>query len=426
VLSEAAVIAQRCRTRSSQLRSRYHRCIEAAPMASEVSSADHDQGAHGRQRTDHLAMSNPSWAGRGWRPCQGWAGIATKHGMSGMSAMWGVHNDTLGRELVEDEFISIGWDEIGDLRSAGSSRDELKAALWAAYPDSKPGAIAGWAGILLRFAQEMTVGDIVVAPYKKDSTINIGVITGPYVYLPDVPKHQHRRSVEWKKVGLSRTIFSQAALYELGAFLTVFRIRKHDDEFRAVLQVPADSEDALALAVDEAASEDVEVGAATDEPRASRIARHTRDFVLERLKRDLTHEEFEQFTADLLRTLGYVARVTAYSQDGGVDVLAHRDPLGIEPPLIKVQCKHQTATIGAPEVQQLVGTQARGELSLFVTLGGYSREALSIERGREGLRLLTGEELLDLVLDQYAELPQPWQQRIPLSRLLVVDDSADH
>ena len=50
----------------------------------------------------------------------------------------------------------------------------------------------------------------------------------------------------------------------------------------------------------------------------------------------ISHREFEEFTADLLRTLGYQTRATPYSTDGGVDVIAHRDPLGLEPPIIKV------------------------------------------------------------------------------------------
>ena len=139
----------------------------------------------------------------------------------------------------------------------------------------------------------------------------------------------------------------------------------------------------------------------------------------------MSHQEFEEFTADLLRALGYEARVTAYSQDGGVDVIAHRDPLGVEPPLIKVQCKHHTGTVGAPEVQQLVGTQSPNELSLFVSLGAYSRDAVAIERVRQGLRLISGEDLVDLVLRHYGSLSQRWRGRIPLTSVLVVDDEAD-
>ncbi len=340
-----------------------------------------------------------------------------------MTTMWGIHNDTLSDELVTGGFVSIGWEELGDLREIGAAREDLKATLAQTYPHRKPGAIAGWAGILHRFVYEMQVGDVVVAPFKPDSTINIGVVSGPYRYDASAARHRHRRDVTWKKLGVSRTVFTQPALYELGAFLTVFRIRKHAEEFEAVLQASADSVEAVTKAVEQASS--THEDETSDEPRASRIERHTRDFVLERLSRGLSHQEFEEFTRDLLRAIGYQARVTAYTQDGGVDVIAHRDPLGVEPPLIKVQCKHHTGTVGAPEVQQLVGTQSPNELSLFVTLGSYSRDAVSIERVRQGLRLLSGEDVVDLVLEHYARLEQTWRTRIPLTQLLVVDDAAD-
>ena len=339
-----------------------------------------------------------------------------------MTNVWGVHNDRFGSELVEGGFISIGWDELGDLRQIGLDRESLKAALAKAYPDDKPRAVAGWAGILLRFGAEIAEGDVIVAPYRPDNTINIGVVTGPYEFHASEPIHRHRRRVRWEKLGVSRTVFTQAALYEIGSLLTVFGIRKHPEEFLAVLSTRDEGhfEDAVNDAPGVAREALTE-----DEPRASRIDRHTRDFVLDVLKSGLSHREFEEFTADLLRAMGYEARVTKYSQDGGVDILAHRDPLGVEPPLIKVQCKHQTVTIGAPDVQQLVGTLGHNELSLFVTLGPYSKDAQAIERVRPTLRLINGEELVDLVLRHYTNLSQRWRLRIPLTPLLVVDDSAD-
>lgn len=342
-----------------------------------------------------------------------------------MSNTWGVHNDTLTTELLDGGFVSIGWDDLGDLSALPPGRDALKGALAASRPDQKPGSIAAWAGTLSRFRDEMQPGDVVVAPYKPDSTINIGIVAGPYTYVADAPTHRHRRPVTWKKVGVSRTVFTQPALYELGAFLTVFAIRRHAAEFQAVLDSTDDSVEGVTRLVEAVAQRTSTETETTDEPRASRIERHTRDFVLETLHKRLTHAEFEEFTADLLRAVGYQARVTAYSQDGGVDVVAHRDPLGVEPPLIKVQCKHHTGTVGAPEVQQLIGTQGANELSLFVTLGAYSRDAVAIERTRSGLRLLTGEDIVTLALQHYAALPQRWRSRIPLTAVLVVDDAAD-
>lgn len=338
--------------------------------------------------------------------------------------IWGVHNNTLTTELVDEGFISLGWDNLSDLTSLGGGREGLKQALTEMEPDAKPRSIAGQAGVLTRFRDEMRVGDVIVAPYKPDSTINLGIVSSEYYFEPGAATHKHRRRVDWKRVGLPRTVFSQGALYEIGSVLAVFRVRRHGTEFIAALKSPEDSLDELArtidLAADQSASEDE-----ADEPRASRIERHTRDFVLEALHKKLSHQDFEEFTAALLRALGYQARVTQFSQDGGVDVIAHRDPLGVEPPQIKVQCKHRTGTTGAPDVQQLIGTQGPGELCLFVTLGSYSKDALAIERQRTGLRLLSGEDVVTLVLENYAKLPESWRAVIPLTRVLVVADIAE-
>lgn len=338
---------------------------------------------------------------------------------------WGVHNNVLTNELIDGGFISIGWDELGSLTDISGGREGIKSRLGELSPDAKPRSIAGQAGVLVRFRDEMQVGDVIVAPFKPNSTINIGIVTSAYYFEVNAPLHRHRHNVEWTKLGLPRTVFTQSALYEIGSVLAVFRIRNHTEEFLAALNSDGSSIEQVSQAVEKTIIDLQTADDTDDEPRASRIERHTRDFVLEALHKRLSHQEFEDFTAALLRALGYQARVTQYSQDGGVDVIAHRDPLGVEPPLIKVQCKHHTGTIGSPEVQQLIGTQGLGELSLFVTLGSYTRDALAIERQRPGLRLLTGEDLVTMVLENYEKLPQRWRAQIPLTTVLVVSDSAE-
>jgi restriction system protein len=340
-----------------------------------------------------------------------------------VTTVWGIHNNLLTTELIDGSFISIGWSELGDLTTVGSTREAFKAALTAAHPDAKPQTIAAWAGVPFRFTYELQVGDVVVAPYRPDGTINLGVVSGPYYFVAGA-EHPHRRAVTWKKLGVPRSVFSQPALYEIGSAITLFAVKKHTAEFLAALGSSDNSIESVTEAVEKVVP--VDTDEPDEEPRASRIERHTRDFVLERLKEPhLSHRDFEEFTADLLRALGYQSRVTAYAQDGGVDVIAHRDPLGIEPPLIKVQCKHTTASMGAPQVQQLVGTLAANELGVFVTLGAYTKEAQSIENQQQRLRLINGEALVDLILANYAALAPLWRSRIPLRSLLVVDDAAD-
>lgn len=338
-----------------------------------------------------------------------------------MVAVWGIHNDALSNELVEDGFISIGWSAIPDLRSIGSDRESLKRALSSAYPEAKAGAIPVWAGILYRFGFEMREGDIVIAPYRADSTLNFGVVTGGYDYLPEAPVHPHRRSVRWVKTGVSRGLFPQKALYEIGSAMTLFRVRKNVQVFMNFLDSGTDS-----VPLEDHATEPQIVDEWIEtEPSAARLDQFTHDFVLKTLLQELSHEEFELFTADLLRAMGYQARVTPYSSDGGVDVIAHKDPLGLEPPVIKVQCKHTSAQQSRPDVQRLSGTLAHGELALFVCLGSFSKDAVGYERERQNLRLLTGADVVEMALANYDSLPSNWKTRIPLRQVYVVDRASE-
>lgn len=336
--------------------------------------------------------------------------------------MWGIHNDALGSELVEQGFISVGWEEMADLKTIGDDMGRMKSAVQSAYPSAKPGAIPVWAGVLRRFAFEMAEGDLIVAPYKADSTLNFGVVAGPYEHHQDERRHPHRRRVTWLKIGVARSLFPQAALYEIGSAVTLFQVRRHDSVFRSYLDAATDETfEAAHRNLPVATSDVVTQQSVADEPNAERIDQHTRDFIARVLLTDLADREFEEFTADLLRAMGYQARVTPYSQDGGIDVIAHTDPLGIKPPIIKVQCKHTTGTRGRPDVQQLIGTLSQNEAGLYVTLGAFSADAIALERERQNLRLFSGADVTSLTLEHYDALPSRWRGRMPLRRVLVVD-----
>jgi len=126
-----------------------------------------------------------------------------------MPNVWGIHNDRLTDELIQGGFISIGWDGTGDLTEIRNGRDGIKSVLSEMQPDSSPMSIANQAGTLLRFRDKMQPGDVIVAPYRPDGTVNLGVITGEYTYHPSEPTHRHRRTVEWKKLGIPRSVFTR-------------------------------------------------------------------------------------------------------------------------------------------------------------------------------------------------------------------------
>src|SRR4051794_38651737 len=122
-----------------------------------------------------------------------------------MTTIWGVHNDHPSLDLVGNNFISVGWDELGDLSVIGNDRDGLKRRLAAMYPHAKPGAIPVWAGVLLRFAYEMREGETVIYPYRPDSTLSFGLIESAYYWDAAAETHKNRRKVRWLKTGVPRT-----------------------------------------------------------------------------------------------------------------------------------------------------------------------------------------------------------------------------
>ncbi len=336
-----------------------------------------------------------------------------------MKTVWGLHNNQPSLDLVGGGFVAVGWDELGDISRFADDRDGLKQAIIDTFPAAKPGAVPVWAGVLMRFMTDIADGDVVVAPNKTDSTINIGVFEGRYYSDPDAELHRNRRKVRWVATGIPRAEFSQSARYEIGSAVTLFQVKTHPDEFLAYLDTPS-----TASTIQQPAPPVEEIS--EDEPSADRIETYSRDFIIDVL-RGMDPFRFEHFTAGLLTAMGYRAEPTRSVGDGGVDVIAYRDPLGLEPPIVKVQCKRTVSTIGAPDAHDLAGALAHGgsEVGLFVTLGTYSADAVHLERTRQDLRLITGNQLVDLIFTYYDKLASEWKRLIPLRSVYVVDRASD-
>ncbi|MBI4362293.1 MAG: Mrr restriction system protein [Euryarchaeota archaeon] len=115
--------------------------------------------------------------------------------------------------------------------------------------------------------------------------------------------------------------------------------------------------------------------------------------------------EFQDLVAALLRGMGYYTPIVANpGKDGGVDVVAYRDPLGTVPPRIKVQIKHRDVPASVPEVRQLMGLlQKDGDVGMFVSSGGFTPDAKSTARGSH-----VHVELIDL--ERFIAL---WQEFYP-------------
>ena len=115
--------------------------------------------------------------------------------------------------------------------------------------------------------------------------------------------------------------------------------------------------------------------------------------------------EFQELVAALLRGMGYYTPFVApQGKDGGIDVIAYRDPLGTVSPRIKVQIKHRDSSAAVQEVRQLMGLlQKDGDVGMFVSSGGFSTDSKSTARGSH-----VHVELIDL--DRFITL---WQEFYP-------------
>eukprot|EP01037_Dinobryon_pediforme_P017927 gene17927-18161_t len=326
----------------------------------------------------------------------------------------------VGDDPVENGWVYIGWPRLGDILKIPATREAYKEALARFYPEKKPGAIPVDAGTLLRFAHEIQAGDVLVYPSKHNRMVNIGRANGKrgYEATPDNGEEDlpNWLGVDW--LGhYPREEFRQAALNEIGSFITLFAVRNNGAEFlnKVGLEItrvtPTNQADEAPL------PDDDEVTQTTSQVAEESAA----DFIIRRLHKGVTGYEFEPFVAHLMECMGYTARVTKKSADGGVDVIAHTDPMGFQPPIIKIQCKRQITPVGEPLVSQLLGTLGKGEFALFVTLGSYTASARARERNTPSLRLVDGEQLVEMIQAAYPKISPRYRRILPLKQIYVPD-----
>lgn len=127
--------------------------------------------------------------------------------------------------------------------------------------------------------------------------------------------------------------------------------------------------------------------------------------------------EFQELVAALLRGMGYYTPFVApQGKDGGIDVIAYRDPLGTVSPRIKVQIKHRDASASVHEIRQLMGLlQKDGDVGLFVSSSGFTPDAKSTARGSHvHVELIDLDRFIALWQEFYPKLTDEDKARLPL------------
>ena len=120
--------------------------------------------------------------------------------------------------------------------------------------------------------------------------------------------------------------------------------------------------------------------------------------------RQVSPNRFEVIVLDVLHSLGYGAsrndlQRVGGSGDGGIDGVISLDKLGLEK--VYVQAKRWQGTVGRPELQAFYGALAgqKAKRGVFITTSGYTAQAVHFARSVEGMVLVDGNRLVNLMMD---------------------------
>jgi restriction system protein len=130
--------------------------------------------------------------------------------------------------------------------------------------------------------------------------------------------------------------------------------------------------------------------------------------------------DFQKLVAELLRAMGYhVPHVAPPGRDGGIDIVAYKDPLGTTTPRIKVQVKHRDQRVTVKEVRELEGLlRKEGDIGLIVSSGGFSSEVeREIRASTKHIETMDLDRLINLWQEHYDKLSERGKAMLPLIKV---------
>ena len=307
-------------------------------------------------------------------------------------------------EFREQGIVGIGWAELGDL-SSYSSRAKMTEAYKKTWPEARHQKIVNAIGCIDRFLNQMKVGDTVLTYDPARRVYSVGTVTGGYSFDQKYTETPHTRAVKWDAKEVSRDALSLATRNSLGSSLTQFQLSLdgETDIVRAMSGAPLDEQ-----ANDTEASEDL----------LEDIAARSSEFIKDKIVR-LEWDEMQELVAGILRAMGYKTRVSPPGADRGKDIVASPDGFGFEDPRIVVEVKHRPRnSMGAPEIRGFLGGRHPGDKGLYVSTGGFSKDALyEAERANIPVALMDLNALVAALLDHYEALDAQTRQLVPLTRV---------
>lgn len=326
-----------------------------------------------------------------------------------MARMWMVRAGE-GAFLIDrfknENRVVIGW-EIGDLNKV-KNLDEIKNLIKKHQPEKKVGQVNIAASQISKFRFNFKKGDYVISYDPQNRLYLVGEITSDYIYddkfYPENPlEYCDVREVKWLGE-VKRDILKTATKNTLGAISTIFEI--NPDARKEILK-------ALKGEIEpDPTGEDEEL-----EFLKENIISKSREFIKDKMSK-LDWEDMQELVAGILRGMGYKTIVSAKGPDRGRDILASPDGLGLNEPRIVVEVKHRKGQMGSPEIRSFTGGLRPGDKGLYVSTGGYTKEAkYEAERSNNPVTLVDADMLVTLVIQYYDNFDPDARTLIPLTKI---------
>jgi restriction system protein len=312
-------------------------------------------------------------------------------------------------EFLSRQMVAIGWTRIGDLSNV-HSREQLSQLVEQAWPENNKFQNSASVGQVYRFREEIVPGKTVVTYDSNRRVYHLGTVTGDYVYHPEYdPELVHTRSVRWEKE-VSRDVLSAESKNTLGAISTIFCLSAGAAE-----ELVALSQNGQAVQTPDRSSVENEIDAEAE------IRKDTEQRALEFLQDKLSKldwDEMQELVAGLLRAMGYKTRVSPAGPDRGRDIIASPDGFGFQQPRIVIEVKHRKGSMGAPEVRSFVGGLRQNDNGLYVSTGGFTREArYEADRTNQNLTLIDADDLGKAIVEHYDRMDSETRALLPLRKI---------
>jgi len=296
--------------------------------------------------------------------------------------------------------VSIGW-EVGDI-SKITTPDGIKKIVKIKYPDYSLGKIVSAASQIIRFRFEFKVGDRVVTYNPSDRTYLVGEIVSNYEHDTTV-EYPHIRKVKWLGT-VQRDELLVSTKNTLGAISTIFEVG--DDAQKEIMDL---LEGRKKVEVEKPELE-------LDELKED-IKERSREFIKDEIS-SLAWEKMQELVAGILRGMEYKTVVSPKGADRGKDITASPDGLGFEEPKIVVEVKHRSGQMGTKEIRSFIGGLRDGERGLYVSTGGFSKEAkYEADRAKMPITLIDSNMLVNLIIEYYDKFDMDTIKLIPLTKI---------